>query len=231
MSRCSRGDAGANGAAGARSRGGARRRLRRRRLAGAQHRRRAVGAERRGAAGGGGGRRGALLAARALDVESRRPRRAPRASPRPCRRRLRAVPAEVLATLPPSARLSADGSPPARGARGSAARSRRRAQRRWSIPRRGRARPARDRVHARRRADRARRRDPERHVELGHVIVMDPADGRVLAYASTDRARSRATRTYPAASLMKVVTAAAALERAPEAHRSGRVASSAARTA
>jgi hypothetical protein len=48
-------------------------------------------------------------------------------------------------------------------------------------------------------------------VALGHVIVLDPATGRVLAYASTDTQRFPATRTYPAASLVKVITAAAAL--------------------
>ncbi len=53
-------------------------------------------------------------------------------------------------------------------------------------------------------------------VSLGHVIVMDPRSGRVLAYASTDAHRFPATRTYPAASLVKVVTAAAALSRVPE---------------
>jgi len=50
-----------------------------------------------------------------------------------------------------------------------------------------------------------------RRVPLAHVIVMDPADGRVLAYVSSDPERFPATRTYPAASLIKVVTAAAAL--------------------
>ncbi len=53
-------------------------------------------------------------------------------------------------------------------------------------------------------------------VELGHVIVLEPASGRVLAYASTDIERFPPTRTYPAASLVKVITAAAALERDPE---------------
>jgi cell division protein FtsI/penicillin-binding protein 2 len=52
-------------------------------------------------------------------------------------------------------------------------------------------------------------------VELGHVIVMDPASGRILAYASTDPERFPADRTYPAASLVKVVTAAAALHHIP----------------
>jgi cell division protein FtsI/penicillin-binding protein 2 len=56
-----------------------------------------------------------------------------------------------------------------------------------------------------------------RDVPLGHVVVLDPATGRVLAYASTDPVQFPATRPYPTASLMKVVTAAAVLERAPEA--------------
>jgi hypothetical protein len=54
-------------------------------------------------------------------------------------------------------------------------------------------------------------------VALGHVIVLDPASGRVLAYASTDTQRFPATRTYPAASLVKVITAAAALDSDPTA--------------
>lgn len=54
-------------------------------------------------------------------------------------------------------------------------------------------------------------------VELGHVVLLDPADGRVLAYASTEPTTFPATRPYPTASLMKVVTAAAVLEQAPEA--------------
>jgi penicillin-binding protein A len=54
-------------------------------------------------------------------------------------------------------------------------------------------------------------------VALGNVIVMDPASGRVLAYASTDTERFPATRTYPAASLVKVITAAAALGADPTA--------------
>jgi hypothetical protein len=54
------------------------------------------------------------------------------------------------------------------------------------------------------------------HIELGHVIVLEPASGRVLAYASTDIQRFPPTRIYPAASLVKVITAAAALEHDPE---------------
>lgn len=49
-------------------------------------------------------------------------------------------------------------------------------------------------------------------VERGHVIVLDPATGRVLAYASTDPAAFPPTRAYPAASLIKIVTAAAVLD-------------------
>jgi membrane peptidoglycan carboxypeptidase len=54
-------------------------------------------------------------------------------------------------------------------------------------------------------------------VALGHVIVMDPLDGRVLSYVSTDPQAFPPTRPYPMASLMKVVTAAAVLESAPHA--------------
>jgi hypothetical protein len=54
-------------------------------------------------------------------------------------------------------------------------------------------------------------------VALGHVIVLDPGSGRVLAYASTDTRSFPATRTYPAASLVKVITAAAALGADPSA--------------
>jgi hypothetical protein len=53
------------------------------------------------------------------------------------------------------------------------------------------------------------------HVDLGHVLVMDPATDELLVYASTDVTRFPPTGTYPAASLIKVVTAAAALEHAP----------------
>jgi membrane peptidoglycan carboxypeptidase len=54
-------------------------------------------------------------------------------------------------------------------------------------------------------------------VKLGHVIVMDPRDGRILSYVSTDPVAFPATRPYPMASLMKVVTAAAGLGTAPQA--------------
>lgn len=53
-------------------------------------------------------------------------------------------------------------------------------------------------------------------VDLGHVVVLDPSNGRLLAYVSTDVERFPPTRNYPAASLVKVVTAAAALHQDPE---------------
>ncbi|MCH7869520.1 MAG: hypothetical protein IH881_17640 [Myxococcales bacterium] len=49
-------------------------------------------------------------------------------------------------------------------------------------------------------------------VERGHVIVLEPDSGRVLAYASTDPEQFPPTRAYPAASLVKIVTAAAVLD-------------------
>ena len=52
-------------------------------------------------------------------------------------------------------------------------------------------------------------------VALGHVILLDPDTGRVLAYASTDVAQFPPNKLYPAASLVKVITAAAALDRDP----------------
>jgi peptidoglycan glycosyltransferase len=52
-------------------------------------------------------------------------------------------------------------------------------------------------------------------VALGHVILLDPDTGRVLAYASTDVAQFPPTKIYPAASLVKVITAAAALDLDP----------------
>ncbi len=54
-------------------------------------------------------------------------------------------------------------------------------------------------------------------VQLGQALVLDPATGELLAFASINPARLPAARTYPAASLVKVVTAAAALERFPAA--------------
>jgi len=53
-------------------------------------------------------------------------------------------------------------------------------------------------------------------VGLGHVILLDVRTGRVLAYASTDPERFDPTRTYPAASLVKVITATAALDADPD---------------
>lgn len=53
-----------------------------------------------------------------------------------------------------------------------------------------------------------------RRVPLAHIVVMDPEDGRVLAYASTNVDRFPPNELYPAASLIKVVTAAAALHHA-----------------
>jgi len=50
-----------------------------------------------------------------------------------------------------------------------------------------------------------------RGVRLAHVVMMDPETGRLLTYVSTDVERFPPGRTYPAASLIKVVTAAAAL--------------------
>src|SRR5262245_4970456 len=52
---------------------------------------------------------------------------------------------------------------------------------------------------------------------MANVVVMDPRSGAVLAYASTDPVRFPPDRTYPAASLVKVITAAATLDRAPQA--------------
>jgi len=53
-------------------------------------------------------------------------------------------------------------------------------------------------------------------VARGHVILMEPRSGRVLAYASTDPETFPATEASPAASLVKIITAAAALDAAPE---------------
>ncbi len=52
------------------------------------------------------------------------------------------------------------------------------------------------------------------NARLANVVVLETATGRVLAYASTDPLRFPPTRIYPAASLIKVVTAAAALHHA-----------------
>ena len=53
-------------------------------------------------------------------------------------------------------------------------------------------------------------------VKKGHVIVLDTQSGRVLAYVSTAPEEFPPQGHYPAASLVKVVTAAAGLGHAPE---------------
>ena len=53
-------------------------------------------------------------------------------------------------------------------------------------------------------------------VALGHVVLLEPSSGRILAYASTAPESFPPTRAYPAASLVKIITAAAALGAAPE---------------
>lgn len=55
----------------------------------------------------------------------------------------------------------------------------------------------------------------DRHgARLANVVLLEVRTGRVLAYASTNPDRFPPTRIYPAASLIKVVTAAAALHHA-----------------
>lgn len=49
---------------------------------------------------------------------------------------------------------------------------------------------------------------------LANIVVLEASTGRVLAYASSNPQRFPPTRIYPAASLIKVVTAAAALHHA-----------------
>jgi len=56
----------------------------------------------------------------------------------------------------------------------------------------------------------------EGRVAKAHVIVMEPASGRILAFASTDPDSFPGSEAYPAASLVKIVTAAAALDGAPD---------------
>jgi TonB family protein len=56
-------------------------------------------------------------------------------------------------------------------------------------------------------------------LQLAQVIAMDPATGEVFAYVATDPQAFPATRAYPTASLMKLVTAAAVLREAPGAAR------------
>lgn len=53
------------------------------------------------------------------------------------------------------------------------------------------------------------------HVARAHIVVMDLETGALAAYVSTDPATFPPDRAYPAASLVKVVTAAAALDAAP----------------
>jgi len=52
-------------------------------------------------------------------------------------------------------------------------------------------------------------------VARAHVVVMDLVSGALAAYVSTDPASFPPDRAYPAASLVKVVTAAATLDAAP----------------
>jgi len=126
------------------------------------------------------------------------------------------VPAEVLATLPPSARASADGSLAWPAVLAEAPRDR-------VVER---AEVASDADGVRSPVEIEYTLDPAltervvallRDVELAHVIVMDPADGRILTYASTEPLEFPATRAYPTASLMKLVTASAVLGRSPAA--------------
>jgi len=52
-------------------------------------------------------------------------------------------------------------------------------------------------------------------VERGMAIVLDPRSGRLLAYVSTDPAALPPERAYPAASIVKILTAATLLQEAP----------------
>jgi hypothetical protein len=128
------------------------------------------------------------------------------------------VPAELLATLPPSARTREDGSPAWPSVLAEAPLDR--------IVERTEVAPGTDGVLSP--AEIEYTLDPVltervvgmlRDVDLAHVIVMDPADGRILSYASTEPRKFPATRAYPTASLMKVVTASAVLSRSPGAAR------------
>ena len=56
-------------------------------------------------------------------------------------------------------------------------------------------------------------------VKRGNVVVLDPRSGRVIAYVSTDPESFPPNALYPSASIIKIVTAAAVLELAPEAAR------------
>jgi len=58
-------------------------------------------------------------------------------------------------------------------------------------------------------------------VERGLAIVLDPRSGRLLAYVATDPDALPPEGIYPAASIVKILTAATLLEEAPEEARSG----------
>jgi TonB family protein len=58
-----------------------------------------------------------------------------------------------------------------------------------------------------------------RRLDRAQVVVMDPATGELFAYVAADPQVLPATRAYPMASLMKLVTAAAVLRDAPAAAR------------
>ena len=125
------------------------------------------------------------------------------------------VPADVLAMLPPSARNAADGSSAWPGSLAQAPLDRV-IERSESVGADG----ARAPVEIEYTVDGAlteRVVEVLDEVELGHVIVLDPRDGRVLAYASTEPDTFPPTGIYPTASLMKVVTSAALLRTAPAA--------------
>jgi cell division protein FtsI/penicillin-binding protein 2 len=57
-------------------------------------------------------------------------------------------------------------------------------------------------------------------VQRAHIVVLDLETGALAAYVATDPATFPPDRAYPAASLVKVVTAAAALDAAPSLARS-----------
>ncbi|HIE60660.1 MAG TPA: hypothetical protein EYQ02_02960, partial [Microbacterium sp.] len=53
-------------------------------------------------------------------------------------------------------------------------------------------------------------------VERGVAIVLDPRSGRLLAYVSTDPVAFPPERAYPAASIVKILTAATLLQESPQ---------------
>lgn len=53
-------------------------------------------------------------------------------------------------------------------------------------------------------------------VRRGHVIALDPRTGKILTYLATDPEEFSPSRSYPAASLVKIITMAAALGQDPE---------------